>query len=156
MDTNNRAFTESKEEINNILDNSINFINKLYDRVDILELLSYLSYKAGITFDATEGYKYITPIHFEYLVGLFLSREYNDEIRGKGKLQDSKDIIDILNVMIPAWKLSNSFRKAENKTTEEKLKIGLFEASIISNYGSIRGYSWYSPYMDNQYINFDR
>lgn len=149
----NLEFLEYEKVINNILNDRINAINEVYDRVDVLEFLSYLSYKAKITFDNAEGYTYISPIHFEYLVGLFLSKEYNKELKGKGNIGDSENVLNMLNDIIPAWKLSNSFRKSKNKTSENELKKGLFEASIISSYGSIRGYSWYSPYMDNQYIS---
>ena len=142
---------EYERKNNDILNDKIDYINKIYDMVDGLEFLSYLSYIAGITFDNEKGYTHISPVHFEYLVGIFLSKEYNTELKGKGNLQDSDNVVRILDEMIAAWKISNSFRKVHNKKSEDDLRLGLFEASIISNYGSIRGYSWYTPYMDNQY-----
>jgi len=85
----------------------------------------------------------MSPIEFEYLIGVFLTLEYDDTKTGKGTIQENGKLLDNLNYLIPTWKLSNSVRKIYRQTTEEDIKKALFEANLISTSGIMRGYSWY-------------
>ncbi len=142
---------ELQDSVNTLLEKGLINISSKLDGINNLEFLSYLAYIGWLTFDEKDGYTFVTPIHFEYLAGLFFNKDYNHLLNDKGEPEDTKGMIKSIDEIIASWKMSNSIRKTFDKKGEEEVKLGLFEANLISNYGTVRGYSWYSPIMDNQY-----
>jgi hypothetical protein len=141
----NMSFEELFENTNKMLQEKITKIYNFCGKVNMLEFLSYSSVLSWISFDAKEGYKYLSPLEFEYLVGVFLNIPYSNSKRGKGTVEENGIILEDLNQLFPVWKLSNSLRKVNGKENERDISKALFEANIISVHGATRGYSFYNP-----------
>ena len=77
----------------------------------------------------------MSPIEFEYLMGLFLILEYDETKIGKGTIEENGKLLENLKILIPTWKLSNSIRKINGQVTEEDIGKALFEANLISTSG---------------------
>lgn len=136
-------FEEEMKECNSVLQNCINNIYLFCKRIDVTELLSYLTLLSDVAFDIKEGYKYMSPLDFEYLMGIILSIDLAEN-QGKGSMEEIDELFDNLNKIKSAWKLSNSFRKIDGKV-EQEIQRALFEANLISTGGIMRGYSMYPP-----------
>lgn len=135
-------FDKFYKEINLKLNKSIDEIRNFCEKVDMLDFLTYSAFLSRICTN-NEGYKYLSPLHFEYLMGIFLSIGYDTSKKGKGTIEENGKIIENLKLMIGSWKISNSLRKIQGKSTMEEVDKGLFEASLISSGSTMRGYSWY-------------
>lgn len=151
-------FETMKSTVDNKLNSLIDDIYSFCNNVNMIEFISYSALLSWISFDESKGYEYIGPLEFEYLMGIFLSLDYDNSKIGKGSIQENGQIIDKLKELISAWKLSNSFRKIQGKTEEQDINRALFEANLISTNGIMRGYSWYNPTVkirNDIYANFD-
>lgn len=144
-DVSTKEFNQIKTQVYESLNNHIDEIYQFCDNVNMLEFLSYSALLSWIAFDIKQGYNYMSPIEFEYLIGVFLTLEHDDTKIGKGTIQENGKLLESLKYLIPGWKLSNSIRKIDGQTTEEDIKKSLFEANLISTSGTMRGYSWYPP-----------
>lgn len=138
-------FDTIKIEFDEMLNDCIEKIHNFCSNVSMVEFISYSALLSWIAFDEKQGYKYMGPLEFEYLMGVFLSLEYDDTKIGKGTIQENGKLLDDFKALTAAWKMSNSFRKIQGQTTEENIEKAVFEANLISTSGTMRGYSWYSP-----------
>lgn len=138
-------FNQMKIEINEMLISNIEHVYQFCSNVNMFEFLSYSTFLSWIGFDPKEGYKYMSPLEFEYLIGVFLTLEYDNTKVGKGTIEENGKLLKNLEELISTWKLSNSFRKIDGKTAKEDIEKALFEANHISTSGTMRGYSWYPP-----------
>lgn len=136
-------FEEEMKECNLNMEKCINSIYSFCKKVDIIELLSYLTLLSDIAFDIKDGYRYMSPLDFEYLMGIILSIDLTEN-QGKGSMKEIDELFDNLNKIKFSWKLSNSFRKIVGKKDKE-IQGALFEANLISTGGIMRGYSMYPP-----------
>ena len=140
---NMEEFNEFKSHTDKILNDKIDSIYKFCEEVNVLEFLSYNKVLSTIGFDIKNGYGYMGPLEFEYLIGVFLSLKYDENKVGKGSIEDIGKLLDNIKEMVASWKLSNSLRKIEGKVNPEEIANGLFEANLISTGGTMRGYSYY-------------
>lgn len=126
-------------------------INEFIDRFDTLEMLSRLSYFSYITIDSEKGYKYIQPANLEHLAGIVLNRKFviKEEIPNPLEIDELKETLDYFTSW---WKISNYLRKIEFDLDEKELSKAIVAANMTSNYGVVRGYSWFNP-MQQQIID---
>lgn len=140
-----REFNNLYDETYKLLNKNIEEIYEFCTKVNMIEYLSYSTVLSWIGFDTSKGYQYMSPLEFEYMIGVFLSIKYDNSKKGKGTIQENGEILKKLQELIPTWKLSNSMRKIRGKDNEEDTIKSLFEANLISITGTMRGYSFYDP-----------
>jgi len=138
-------FEQIKNNIDKTLKDCIDNIYQFCSSVNMVEYISYSLYLSWMGFDSKKGYKYMCPLEFEYLMGVFLSLEYDENKIGKGTIQEIGKLLDDFKKLTATWKLSNSFRKIQGKTSKEDIDNALFEANLITTSGTMRGYSYYIP-----------
>ncbi|MBB6732669.1 YecA family protein [Cohnella zeiphila] len=127
------------------MDEKIREIYDFCENVNMIEFLSYSAVLSWISFGTRNEYSYMSPIDFEYLVGVFLSLGFDKSKKGKGSIQENGRILENLKKLIPLWKLSNNIRKVDGKTDISDINKALFEANYISATATIKGYSHYQP-----------
>lgn len=115
-------FSQIQIEINEMLISNIEHIYQFCNSVNMFEFLSYSTFLSWVGFDVKQGYKYMSPQKFEYLIGVFLTLEYDNTKIGKGTIQENGKLLENLEKLISTWKLSNSFRKIDGKTTKEDIE----------------------------------
>ncbi|KLU54113.1 MULTISPECIES: YecA family protein [Paenibacillus] len=126
-------------------------INEFINRFDTIEMLSRLSYFSYITIDSEKGYKYIQPANLEHLAGIILNRTFvvKEEIPNPLEIDD---LIKTIDHFMSYWKISNYLRKIDFDLSEKELSKAIVAANMTSNYGIVRGYSWFTP-MQQQIID---
>lgn len=104
----------------------------------------------NINFKSDLGYQTVTPLHQEYIAGLLC----NNNLTHANALPSSSDIIEITKLIDHisySWTINNYSRKLSFAKNPEELAIKNFEAYMSSNYGLVRGYSWFSTISLNQH-----
>ncbi len=120
-------------------------------KFDVYELLSRMFIIQIQNFDLTQGYSGVLPIHQEYITGILSN---SNTLKTGTKIPTFEDINNIIEIidkkLIPFWKISNYTRKLKGAKVKKDFTQKSFEAAMVSNYGLIRGYSWFSNVSDNQ------